>query len=519
MTRRYAWVLLAWLFLAAPADAQPVDSGNITANSSGGGCTVTPPACVVVTFSNQLITTITLQVSGTYTGTTAFEATSSPNPLATSAVWFAVTATNLADGSSATGTTSGQTGQFSIPNSGLMGVRVRATAAWTGTAVVSAVRGYAVAWRLSPFFTRVYTGDGTAALPAKSYFSDTDLGSYRIGANNEGFSAGGTLRWDYNTTRILSTIPFQAPDGDATTPGLAFSGDTDTGVFRGASNIGFSVNGVERARVRASEFYVFGTSASLLFGDSSDVILVRDTANTLAQRNGTNEQQLSIYGSYTSSTDHSKIYIRADTSDATAYFFTENGSGGGTALAPRFGSTDDVAVEFGNDGGGVRWSIRPSAGSYAIFPQASNSYDLCGASNLCRTAYIGTSVISPLFRSDSAKVLIRGTGTGATQLAATQTTVPTCSSNCGTDPVVAGSDTFMTVTMGTSGSPASGWVVTFNGTWAAAPSCTVQMAKAGMAVGKLALTAVTTTTTITVVTNGTAPATTDMYHIHCGGLQ
>jgi hypothetical protein len=73
--------------------------------------------------------------------------------------------------------------------------------------------------------------------------------------------------------------------------------------------------------------------------------------------------------------------------------------------------------------------------------------------------------------------------------------------------------------MGASGVPASGWVITFNGTWASAPACTVQMAKAGMVVGKMPLTVVTTTTTITVVTNGTAPATTDVYSIHCGGLQ
>ena len=43
------------------------------------------------------------------------------------------------------------------------------------------------------------------------------------------------------------------------------------------------------------------------------------------------------------------------------------------------------------------------------------------------------------------------------------------------------------------------------------------MAKAGMVVGKLPLTVVTTTTTITVVTNGTAPAVTDKYHFHCVG--
>jgi hypothetical protein len=111
----------------------------------------------------------------------------------------------------------------------------------------------------------------------------------------------------------------------------------------------------------------------------------------------------------------------------------------------------------------------------------------------------------------------KGSGTGAAQLRTAQTTAPTCTTNCGTSPTVAGTDTFMTVTLGTT--PASGFLITFNGTWAAAPACTAAMGTTGMVVGKLPLTVVTTTTTITVVTNGTAPATGDKYHLSCGGTQ
>ena len=130
-----------------------------------------------------------------------------------------------------------------------------------------------------------------------------------------------------------------------------------------------------------------------------------------------------------------------------------------------------------------------------------------------------TSAISPLFRSTAAKVLVQGTGTGATQLAATQTTAPTCSTNCGTSPSVVGTDTAGIITMGATGSPASGFVLTFNGTWAAAPSCVVQMALAGMLVGKMPLTTVSTTGQFTVVTNGTAPANSDKYQYICIGTQ
>lgn len=104
------------------------------------------------------------------------------------------------------------------------------------------------------------------------------------------------------------------------------------------------------------------------------------------------------------------------------------------------------------------------------------------------------------------------------QFIAAQTTAPTCSASCGTSPSITGSDTFMTVTMGATGTPASGFVITFSGAWPSAPSCVGAMATAGMVIGKLPLTIVTTTTTMTVVTNGTAPSVSNKYHFHCGGF-
>jgi hypothetical protein len=121
-------------------------------------------------------------------------------------------------------------------------------------------------------------------------------------------------------------------------------------------------------------------------------------------------------------------------------------------------------------------------------------------------SYIYSSKDGELITANNAntrKVVLQFTGT------------PTCSSNCGTSPSVVGVDSAGTVTMGASGSPASGWVLTFNGTWSAAPSCSVTPALATMAVGKLPIAVVTTTTTMTVTTNGTAPANSDVYKYQC----
>lgn len=141
-----------------------------------------------------------------------------------------------------------------------------------------------------------------------------------------------------------------------------------------------------------------------------------------------------------------------------------------------------------------------------------------GAAAQARRLYFTTT--GPVYFQETARtagVLFTGVG-GAMQLSATQTTAPTCTANCGTSPTVAGSDTFMRVTMGATGVPASGWVVTFNGTWPAAPVCIVQSALSTMVVGKMPIAVQVSTTTITVTTNGTAPATSDQYNIQCGGV-
>lgn len=150
-----------------------------------------------------------------------------------------------------------------------------------------------------------------------------------------------------------------------------------------------------------------------------------------------------------------------------------------------------------------------------------------GSRTILRSA--GSGLLSLLTTSDNVGVGLAFTvdgkatwttregGTAATQIGSSQATDPTCTANCGTSPSVTGSDSDFRVTMGASGSPASGWVITFNGTWDVAPVCSVSMGLAGMVVGKLPLTVETTTTTMTVVTNGTAPANGDIYGVSCRG--
>ncbi len=53
----------------------------------------------------------------------------------------------------------------------------------------------------------LWASDGTAALPAYTFFNDPNTGAYSVGADNYGIATGGTLRWDVNATRTLQAIP------------------------------------------------------------------------------------------------------------------------------------------------------------------------------------------------------------------------------------------------------------------------------------------------------------------------
>jgi len=106
------------------------------------------------------------------------------------------------------------------------------------------------------------------------------------------------------------------------------------------------------------------------------------------------------------------------------------------------------------------------------------------------------------------------TSTG-TQIKCTQTTVPTCSSACGSTgtPVVVGCDSGGIITLGT-GTMSASPVLTFNGTWAAAPACVAtQITTAANYVVK----ALSTTTTLTITLAATATAS-DKIAFICQGV-
>jgi hypothetical protein len=216
--RRLLAALVLFAGLASPAAAQVIDYGSITVQDAGS-C-ATPKACLtfdVPTLTNAL----TFQVSGTFSGTLTFEATADTGA---TPVWFSVIATKLSDGSASTTTTG--TGQFYVPNTGLLRVRVRGGSFASGTATVYLTRGYSNARLLYPTFTTVTATSGFLAPTGCT----TVPYSY-TGQTSDGWCSpsSGIVRGGANQVQV--------PNGSNALPGLAFPIDSTVGFTSGLSGI------------------------------------------------------------------------------------------------------------------------------------------------------------------------------------------------------------------------------------------------------------------------------------------
>lgn len=121
---------------SAPALAQAVAPSpqSISAGSSGTSDCVRASNCAY--WNIQAINSVTLQITGTATSMTlTFEGT------ADGQTWFSVLMVKASDGTFSTTTTS--TGQFIIPNTGFVGLRVRCSTYSSGAVNAYLTRGYA----------------------------------------------------------------------------------------------------------------------------------------------------------------------------------------------------------------------------------------------------------------------------------------------------------------------------------------------------------------------------------------
>lgn len=104
---------------------------TVSVQDSGTACSVASTCASFAPVTQGV--SLTFSVSGSFSGTLTFEAT------ADGGNWFSVLAALQSTGTQATTTTA--TGLYSLPNTGFLGIRARATSWSSGTATIAVARG------------------------------------------------------------------------------------------------------------------------------------------------------------------------------------------------------------------------------------------------------------------------------------------------------------------------------------------------------------------------------------------
>lgn len=95
-----------------------------------------------------------------------------------------------------------------------------------------------------------YFNAGTAAAPGATFASDTDTGVYRDASDTLGLTAGGVRGLlIYESGGVAQAL---ANVGSVTAPGVSFAGDVNTGLYNTADVIGFTAGGTSRGTLSSA---------------------------------------------------------------------------------------------------------------------------------------------------------------------------------------------------------------------------------------------------------------------------
>ena len=141
----------------------------------------------------------------------------------------------------------------------------------------------------------------------------------------------------------------------------------------------FAHNGNFAADLSSTSFIMRSDTGSIGIGETADVILARDAANTLAQRNGANAQTFRLYTTYTDASNYERLSVVGN-AGSVFQIITQN-AGTGVSRALRFGVGGTGIFDIATTGH-LNWVT-------------DNTYDIgASAANRPRSVYVGSNIVT-----------------------------------------------------------------------------------------------------------------------------
>ena len=229
--------------------------------------------------------------------------------------------------------------------------------------------------------------DGTAAAPGISFLADTDTGIYRVATNSIGVSTGGVSRFVIDSAGQIETVGL----GSAAAPAYSWFGDQNTGIYSpGADQLAISTGGTGR-----------------LFVDASGNVGVGQATVT------------AVFGRTVSNTGAAAATYRVAGTSTSAYLFTSDGLGYGGIFQESnhafvFGTNSVERMRLDSSG---RLGLGTSSpNSLAHLSLASNTtYD---ATNLNLATHALNITNTSTTASTSSSLVFQSTGSGGTAIGA-----------------------------------------------------------------------------------------------------
>lgn len=264
---------------------------------------------------------------------------------------------------------------------------------------------------------KVGVGDGAVGTPSIYAVADPDSGWYFSGANEVSGSAGGVQAFKFDATTVTSVLPHLLAAGTAAAPALAFSADSNTGLFSAAANvIGFATDGALKFQVNATPGVHIGDSAldaaSSSVGAYNRSRLVSATTtqyglfeNTRFSLNATG----AAYGAYVASRFEDGAYT------TVAYYgtrITNPTLGAGQSLTNQVGLYVDALTAGATTRYGIRSLTAAASGAWNLYIDGDAQNYLAGR--------LGIGVSVPTSELDVlGNVLITNAGQGQLQIVGT----------------------------------------------------------------------------------------------------